>query len=143
MKGFISNFVLRGLIACGFGPLVLGMIYLTRSLYGVVDTVSVTEMCMGIFSIFVLAFVCGGMTAIYQVEKLHIITAILLHGGVLYVVYLATYLINNWLEEGLIPLLVFSGIFVVGYIIIWAIIYAINRKRIAKINAILKTKQEN
>ena len=83
------------------------------------------------------------MTAIYQVEKLHIITAILLHGGVLYVVYLATYLINNWLEEGLIPLLVFSGIFVVGYIIIWAIIYAINRKRIAKINAILKTKQEN
>ena len=143
MKGFISNFVLRGLIACGFGPLVLGMIYLTRSLYGVVDTVSVTEMCMGIFSIFVLAFVCGGMTAIYQVEKLHIITAILLHGGVLYAVYLATYLINNWLEEGLIPLLVFSGIFVVGYIIIWAIIYAINRKRIAKINAILKTKQEN
>ena len=143
MKGFISNFVLRGLIACGFGPLVLGAIYLTLNISGVVDTVSVTEMCMGIFSIFVLAFVCGGMTAIYQVEKLHIITAILLHGGVLYAVYLATYLINNWLEEGLIPLLVFSGIFVVGYIIIWAIIYAINRKRIAKINAILKTKQEN
>ena len=143
MKGFISNFVLRGLIACGFGPLVLGALYLTLNISGVVDTVSVTEMCMGILSIFVLAFVCGGMTAIYQVEKLHIITAILLHGGVLYAVYLATYLINNWLEEGLIPLLVFSGIFVVGYIIIWAIIYAINRKRIAKINAILKTKQEN
>ena len=143
MKGFISNFVLRGLIACGFGPLVLGMIYLTLNHHGVVDTVSVTEMCMGILSIFVLAFVCGGMTAIYQVEKLHIITAILLHGGVLYAVYLATYLINNWLEEGLIPLLVFSGIFVVGYVIIWAIIYAINRKRIAKINAILKSKQEN
>ena len=143
MKGFISNFVLRGLIACGFGPLVLGAIYLTLNISGVVDTVSVTEMCMGILSIFVLAFVCGGMTAIYQVEKLHIITAILLHGGVLYAVYLATYLINNWLEEGLIPLLVFSGIFVVGYIIIWAIIYAINRKRIAKINAILKTKQGN
>ena len=143
MKGFISNFVLRGLIACGFGPLVLGAIYLPLNISGVVDTVSVTEMCMGIFSISVLAFVCGGMTAIYQVEKLHIITAILLHGGVLYAVYLATYLINNWLEEGLIPLLVFSGIFVIGYIIIWAIIYAINRKRIAKINAILKTKQEN
>ena len=30
-----------------------------------------------------------------------------------------------------------------SYIIIWAIIYAINRKRIAKINAILKSKQEN
>lgn len=143
MKGFISNFVLRGLVACGFGPLVLGMIYLSLNHHGVVENVSVIEMCMGIFSISVLAFVCGGMTAIYQVEKLHIITAILLHGGVLYAVYLATYLVNNWLEEDLVPLLVFSGIFVVGYIIIWAIIYAINRKRIAKINAILKTKQEN
>ena len=143
MKGFASNFMLRGLIACGFGPIVLGIIYLSLYCHGVVDTVSVSEMCMGIFSISVLAFISGGMTAIYQVEKLHIMTAILLHGGVLYVAYLVTYLINNWLEEGVIPFLVFSGIFVVGYAIIWAIIYAINRKRIAKINAILKTKQEN
>ena len=85
---------------------------------------------------------CGGMTAIYQVEKLHIIAAIMLHGGVLYAAYLVTYLINNWLEGGLIPFLVFSGIFVVVYAIIWVIIYAINRRRIAKINTILKTKQK-
>jgi hypothetical protein len=66
----------------------------------------------------------------------------MLHGGVLYATYLVTYLLNNWLADGVIPLLVFSGIFVVGFAVIWAIIYLINRKRIAKINAILKTKQK-
>ena len=143
MKRFALNFALRGLVACSFGPIVLALIYIALHLGGVIDTLAVSEVATGILSISALAFICGGMTAIYQTEKLHIITAIMLHGGVLYVAYLVTYLINNWLAEGLIPLLVFSGIFIVGYAIIWAIIYAINRRRIAKINAILKTNQEN
>lgn len=143
MKKFILDFMLRGLVACGFGPAALAIIYIALYWGGAVETLTVPEVCVGIFSISALAFICGGMTAIYQVEKLHIMTAIMLHGGVLYVAYLVTYLLNNWLEEGLIPFLAFSGIFAVGYAIIWVIIYAINRKRIAKINAILKSKQEN
>ena len=143
MKKFALNFALRGLVACSFGPIVLALIYIALHLGGVIDTLTVSEVATGILSISALAFICGGMTAIYQTEKLHIITAIMLHGGVLYVAYLVTYLINNWLEDGLIPFLVFSGIFVVVYAIIWVMIYAINRKRIAKINAILKTKQES
>ena len=143
MKKFALDFALRGLVVCGFGPAVLALLYVALHQQGAIDMLTVSEVATGIFSISALAFICGGMTAIYQVEKLHIMTAILLHGGVLYVAYLVTYLINNWLAEGLIPLLVFSGIFIVGYAIIWAIIYAINRKRIAKINAILKTKQES
>ena len=135
--------MLRGLVACGFGPAALAIIYFALYKSGAVETLPIPEICVGILSISALAFICGGMTAIYQTEKLHIIAAIMLHGGVLYVAYLVTYLINNWLEDGLIPFLVFSGIFVVVYAIIWVMIYAINRKRIAKINAILKTKQES
>ena len=142
MKKFILDFMLRGLVACGFGPAGLAIIYFALYKSGAAETLPIPEICVGILSISALAFICGGMTAIYQTEKLHIITAIMLHGGVLYVAYLVTYLINNWLEDGLIPFLVFSGIFVVVYAIIWVMIYAINRKRIAKINAILKTKQE-
>ena len=143
MKRFALNFALRGLVACGFGPIVLALIYVALHLGGVIDTLAVSEVATGILSISALAFICGGMTAVYQAEKLHIITAIMLHGGVLYVAYLVTYLVNNWLEDGLIPFLVFSGIFVVVYAIIWVIIYAINRKRIAKINDILNSKREN
>lgn len=142
MKKFISNFALRGLVACGFGPIVLAIIYIALYQSGVIETLPVTEVCVGIFSISALAFICSGMTSIYQVEKIHIMTAILLHGGVLYAAYLVTYLINNWLEDGLIPFLVFSGIFAVGYAVIWTIIYLVNRNRIAKINVFLKNRQD-
>ena len=70
-------------------------------------------------------------------------TAILIHGVVLYLGYLGTYLINGWLDFGVIPFIVFTAIFVVGYILIWAIIYSIIRKNTAKINKILKKKQQN
>ena len=68
--------------------------------------------------------------------------AILIHGCVLYISYLITYLINDWIELGTAPILVFSAIFVVGYLAIWAIIYTIIQKRTAKINALLKKKQQ-
>ena len=135
--------MLRGLVACGFGPAVLAIVYLAIEGSGVALELGAVEVALGIFSLSALAFISGGMTAVYQVEKLPLLLAILLHGGALYLAYLATYLVNSWLEDGLIPILVFSGIFIVGYVIIWAIIYLINRRRIAKINTILKLKQEN
>jgi hypothetical protein len=70
-------------------------------------------------------------------------SAILIHGGVLYIGYLGTYLINDWLDFGALPIIVFTAIFVVGYIIIWAIIYSIIRRNTSKLNEILKKKQQN
>ena len=98
---------------------------------------------MGIFSLSVLAFIAGGMNTIYQIERLPLMAAIFIHGGVLYIGYLCTYLLNDWLAWGSIPILVFSGIFIVGYFVIWAIIYIIIKKNTEKINQILKTKQQN
>ena len=68
--------------------------------------------------------------------------AILIHGSVLYISYLATYLINGWLEEGKTPILVFTGIFILGYLVIWAIIYSIVKKNTEKVNEVLKKKQQ-
>ena len=69
-------------------------------------------------------------------------TAILIHGVVLYLSYLVTYLINDWLDFGVIPVVAFSLIFVVGYIVIWAIVYFIIRKNTQEINEMLKKKQQ-
>lgn len=80
-----------------------------------------------------------GMNVVYQMERLPLMVAILIHGGVLYIGYLSTYLLNNWLEWGKTPIFVFSCIFV--YLAIWAIIYSIIRKRTEKLNVILKQKQ--
>ena len=143
MKKFISNFILRGLIACGFGPVVLAVVYLVLYQQGVVQTLAITEVCMGIFSLFVLAFVVGGMNAIYRIEQLPVMLAILIHGIVLYVSYLIVYLVNDWLKKGFTPILVFSAIFVVGYLMIWAIIYSVNKKNTERINKQLKQRQKN
>ena len=97
---------------------------------------------IGIFSITLLAFVAGGMNAVYQIERLPLMVAILIHGAVLYVSYLATYLLNDWLDWGWIPVLVFSGIFVVGYLAIWAVIYSVIKRNTKKLNKMLKEKQQ-
>lgn len=143
MKKHILDFLRRGLVACGFGPLVLAVFYLILQRQAGIGTLTVNQVCLGIFSLSALAFVAGGMNFIYQIEQLPLMLAILIHGSVLYASYLATYLLNGWLEWGATPIGVFSGIFVLGYLAIWAVIYAIIRRNTAKINEILKKQQED
>ena len=143
MKKFILEFLRRGLIASGISPIVLAIVYLILQQTSAVETLSVNQVCIGIFSITVLAFIAGGMNAIYQIERLPLMVAILVHGGVLYISYLVTYLLNDWLDFGALPIVVFSAIFVVGYIVIWAIIYSIIKRNTAKLNKMLKQKQQS
>ncbi|MBE6571550.1 MAG: DUF3021 domain-containing protein [Ruminococcaceae bacterium] len=143
MKKFVLEFLRRGFIAAGIGPIVLAIVYLILQQSADVSTLTVHEVCIGILSLTILAFIAGGMNAIYQVERLPLMTAILIHGGVLYIGYLGTYLLNDWLDFGVIPIIVFTAIFVVGYIVIWAIIYSIIRRNTAKLNEMLKKKQQN
>ena len=143
MKKFVLEFLRRGLIAAGIGPIVLAFVYLILQQASAIETLSVNQVCIGIFSITALAFIAGGMNAIYQIERLPLMLAILIHGGVLYVGYLVTYLLNDWLDFGALPIIVFSAVFVVGYIVIWAIIYSIIKRKTDKLNKMLKQKQQS
>ena len=108
MRKHMKEFCRRGLVACGFGPLVLVVLYLVLQYEGIIEVLTVNEVCLGIVSLSALAFIAGGMNFIYQIERLPLMVAILIHGGVLYVSYLLTYLINGWLEWGATPIMVFS-----------------------------------
>ncbi len=142
MKKFVSNFILRGLVSCGFGPVILAVVYLILQQAGVVQILTVNEVCIGIFTLFALAFIAGGMNAIYQIERIPVMLAILIHGVVLYISYLIVYLMNDWLKWGFIPIFVFSAIFILGYLMIWAIIYSANKKNTNRINQQLKQKRQ-
>lgn len=143
MKKIIEEFFRRGLIACGFGPIVLAIVYLVLQNNGAIETLTVNQVCIGIFSITALAFIAGSMNTLYQIERLPLMVAILIHGVVLYFTYLGTFLINDWLKLGLIPFLIFTGAFVVGYLVIWVIIYSIISKRAATLNMLLEQKQQS
>ena len=141
MKKYIFEFLRRGIDALGIGPIVLAILYLILRRHAGLESLSVDAVVIGIFSISALAFIAGGMNSIYQIERLPLMAAILIHGTVLYVSYLCTYLLNDWLDFGMVPILVFSGIFVFGYFAIWAVIYGIVQKNTASLNEKLKQKQ--
>ena len=142
MKHYFLEFLRRGLLACGLGPLVLAIIYLILEAQTDLSYLTVGEVCRGIFSLTALAFLAGGMNVVYQIERLPLMAAILLHGGVLYVGYLAVYLLNGWLAGGIMPILVFTGIFAVGYVVIWILVCCITQKHTASINAKLEQKRQ-
>ena len=143
MKRHVLEFLRRGIVACGLGPLILAVLYMILQQEAVLQTLTVNEVCIGICSLTALAFIAGGMNCIYQVERLPLMVAVLIHGCVLYVSYLGTYLINGWLEWGTLPILVFTGIFITGYLIIWAIIYCVIKRNTDQINEKLKKKRHD
>ena len=139
LKKYFKDFLLRGLVSMGFGPIALSIVYGILDLCGVVDKLAVNEVVLGFLSITALAFLCGGMTVVYQSEEIGISMAITLHGIALYVAYALVYITNNWLKDGLIPFLVFTVIFVVGYALVWLVIYLITKRGTDSLNKKIKT----
>ena len=142
MKEIVLGFLRRGVVACGLGPVVLAVVYFILHWVTGLEILTVHEVCVGILSLTGLAFLAGGMNVVYRIEQLPLMPAILIHGAVLYVGYLVTYIINGWIQQGIAPVLVFTGIFVVGYLVIWCVIYCITRNKTKAVNEVLKQKQQ-
>ncbi len=134
MKKHLSQFLLRGLVAAGFGPVILAVIFGILGATGTITSLSPREVCLGILSIALMAFIAGAITGIYQVEKLPLPSAILIHGGVLYLDYLIMYLVNNWIPHNATAILTFSVIFVLGFAAVWACIYLHSRRKTSQLN---------
>lgn len=138
MKKFAKEFLLRGLLAAAGGPVVLAIVYGILGATGTVSSFSPSEVCMGILTVTLLAFTVAGMTAIYQLEQLPLPSAILIHGAGLYAAYILIYLINGWLQQQLIPILIFTAVFIAGYAVIWLIVYSVTKAKTEQINQKLK-----
>ncbi|MBQ2998328.1 MAG: DUF3021 domain-containing protein [Oscillospiraceae bacterium] len=132
MKAFSIEFFKRGLISAWGGPFVLAIIYYIVGKIESIENISVNEVSLGILSITLMAFFAGGITAIYQSEKLPIAFSALIHAAVLYLDYLIMYLLNDWIPRGEIG--IFTAIFAAGFAIIWLIIYLCSRKQTDGIN---------
>ncbi len=138
MKKFLKEFLFRGLIAASGGPIVLAIIYGILGATNAVSSFSPHEVCLGIITITLLAFIVAGMTAIYQMEQLPLASAILIHAAGLYVAYIIIYLINGWLKRQLTAVLGSTVIFVLVYALIWLFIYIVTKIKTERINKQLK-----
>ena len=138
MKKHMLEFLHRGLVAAAGGPVILAVIYGILGMTGTVHSLTPQEVCTGILTITLMAFIAAGITMVYQVEQLPLICAILIHAGVLYLDYLMIYLLNNWIPKDLTSIGIFTAIFAAGYALVCLIIYATIRSKTKKLNGKLQ-----
>ena len=134
MRKYVVEFLKRGMMFCFGGPLVMAIIYFVLGAFGELQTLTVNEVVSGIFSSTLLAFIAAGITVIYTIDKISTFTSALIHGAVLYLDYILLYLFNGWLQSSLKPIMIFTICFVLGYLIIWAIVFVVTRKCTKKLN---------
>ena len=133
-KQFWKEFLHRGLLAAAGGPVILAIIYGILGATGTVTSLTPTEVCTGVLSITLMAFIAAGITAVYQMELLPLPGAIAIHAVVLYLDYLIMYLLNSWIPRDLTTLGIVSAIFFGGFALVWLIIYQFIKRDTDKVN---------
>ena len=138
MKKYVNEFLTRGLMFGGFGPLILAIIYYFISVFNKDVLFVGKEILLGVVSVYLLAFVHAGASVFNQIEEWGLNKSIGFHFGALYVVYSFCYLINSWIPFDLKVFGIFTGIFVAVYAVVWIIVYLIVNKTSKKLNDSLK-----
>ena len=134
MKQHVLEFLRRGLSAAAGGPVVLALIYGYLGATGEVTALSHAEVCTGVLTVTLMAFIAAGITMVYQVEQLPLPSAILIHGGVAYLDYLLIYLVNRWLPRNWEAIGTFTAIFAAIYAVVWLLIYCSTRAKAERLN---------
>lgn len=123
MNRYIKEFLHRGLVFGGFGPIVMAIIYLVLSHTIKGFSLGGIEVFVSVISTYLLAFVHAGSSLFNQIEHWGIMKGLLCQLGTLYAAYLICYLINSWIPFSITVVAIFTAIFVIGYLAIWGIVY--------------------
>lgn len=134
MNKYVKEFFHRGLIFSGFGPIVLGIVYLILS--KCINDFSLTafDVLLGIISTYLIAFVEAGASIFPQIEKLSKIKALFWQMSMIYLVYTMAYLINGWLPFSYKVLLVYTICFILVFLLIWLLVYLLTKNDVNKLN---------
>lgn len=123
MNRYLKSFLHRGLIFGGFGPVVLGIIYLLIEMLNDGFSLNAKEVCLAVISTYILAFIQAGVSVFNQIEHWPLPKSLLCHFGLLYITYMLCYIINSWIPFKTEVVLIFTGIFVSLYFVIWICVY--------------------
>ena len=138
MNKYVKEFLHRGLIFGGFGPIIFGIIIYIISKTTDDLALNGADMLTGIISTYLLAFAHAGASVFNQIEHWSIGKSLLYHLSTLYVAYSLCYVINTWIPFEPKVLLIFTIVFLTIYFVVWGIVY-LSIKAISKnCNAKLK-----
>ena len=135
MNKHIKNFLHRGLIFGGFGPIVVGLVIYIIDICGEEIALDGQDLLLAVTSSYVLAFVHAGASVFNEIESWPITKSLLCHFSLLFVVYSLTYVINSWIPFEPLVLLIFCTTFVATYLIVWLTVYLAIKARTKKLNS--------
>ena len=138
MNKYVKEFLHRGLMFSGFGPVIFGIIVFIVSKTTDNLVLNAGEVLVGIVSTYLLAFVHAGVSVFNQIEHWGIGKSLLCHLSTLYVAYSICYVINTWIPFEPKMLLLFTAIFMVIYFVVWGIVYVSVKATSKNFNAKLK-----
>ena len=138
MNRYLKEFLHRGLLFGGFGPIVVGIVL------AIIDTVAGnislhgTQILLSVVSSYLLAFVQAGSTVFEQIEHWSTVKSVFVHFLSLYIVYVGGYLLNSWIPFEKTVVLIFTSIFTVGFFAIWGIVFVSVKIAEKKLNKTLQ-----
>lgn len=135
---YVKEFMVRGVAFGALGPLVLGIVFMILGFCNVEIKLQGWQILLGIASTYLLAFIQAGASVFEQIEEWSSFKSALIHMATIYVIYLVTYLVNNWIPFNWIVIAIFSGTVVVTFLIIWLICYLVNRNYKKQLNHLVK-----
>lgn len=138
MNRYVKEFLIRGFLFAGGGPLVLGIIFLILQHTLPAFALNGTEVFVGILSTYLLAFLHAGVSVFNSIEHWPLAKSLAFHFLTLYLAYTVCYLINAWIPFNPMVLLIFTIIFAVSYFLVWGIVYLCVRKASQRFNKQLK-----
>ena len=123
MNQYLKNFLHRGLVFGGFGPIIIGIVYaiLQKTVSGF--SLSGSEVLLAIISSYLLAFVQAGASVFNQIEHWPVSKSLLCHFSTLYLAYTLCYLVNSWIPFKSEIIIIFTTIFIILYFVIWLTVY--------------------
>lgn len=133
-RTYAKTFLHRGLLFGGFGPIVAGIVYAILQHTVTRFSLTGTQVCLAIVSTYMLAFLQAGASVFNQIEEWPLTKTLFCHFFTLYLAYVLCYLLNTWIPFEPMVLLIFTGIFVIAYFVIWITVYTIVKQTSKHLN---------
>lgn len=138
MNKYFKEFLHRGLMFGGFGPIIAGIVFAILGVTVEDFHLDGWQILLAIVSTYVLAFVQAGASVFNQIEHWSVGKSLLWHFVTIYLAYSLCYIANVWIPFEPMALLIFTAAFAVTYFIVWFSVYFAVRATQKKLNKNLR-----
>lgn len=138
MNKYVKNYLLRGLIFSGLGPVVMSIVYLCLESSGVVMQLSAVDQFKAIISTYIIAFVHAGGSVFPTIEEWPKVKAAFFQGLTIWAVYLIGYLVNDWIPLSWLAIGLYTGCFILAFVGTWIIVILVTKAVVKKMNEKIK-----